>query len=247
MDYEREPDSDMAGAPTESEIQPNGEGQTADSEGQTEGLGATDASQPGEPVPTSAEWPATDLVGSADAAADARADLGVPTGATEDASTMEAVAQEPLDVGDDSDAPIHLDDTPVIADAPHIAETPQAAAKMPQHVRGENVNLGQGGVQSIKASSVTLSQGGAGRVRADEMTVQQGGVGMARAGNLTLQSGSSAFAVVADEATVEEGANTFLVVSRSFSGDVRPTIDWRTGLAFGAGLGLVLSILRRLR
>ena len=213
MDYEREPDSDMAGAPTESEIQPNGEGQTADSEGQ-----------------------------NAD-----RADLGVPTGATDDASTMEAVAQEPLDVGDDSDAPIHLDDTPVIADAPHIAETPQAAAKMPQHVSGENVNLSQGGVQSIKASSVTLSQGGAGRVRADEMTVQQGGVGMARAGNLTLQSGSSAFAVVADEATVEEGANTFLVVSRSFSGDVRPTIDWRTGLAFGAGLGLVLSILRRLR
>lgn len=230
MDYEREPDSDMAGAPTESEMEPNAEAQAAESESQTattEGMpeppSATDASAQGALVAASPEWPAADLVGSADAAA----------GATVD----EATAEGPLDVGDDSDAPIHLDDTPSAADALQ-ADVPQADA---------NVNLSQGGVQSIKASSVTLSQGGAGQVRADEMTVQQGGVGMARAGNLTLQSGSSAFAVIADEATVEEGANTFLVVSRSFSGDVRPTIDWRTGLAFGAGLGLVLSILRRLR
>jgi len=79
------------------------------------------------------------------------------------------------------------------------------------------------------------------------MSIEQGGVGLARVKNLTLGAGSSAFAVVADQATVEEGSNTFLVVSRSFSGDVRPTIDWRGALAFGAALGFVLSLLRRRR
>ena len=72
-------------------------------------------------------------------------------------------------------------------------------------------------------------------------------MGLARVENLTLGSGASAFAVVADQATVEEGSNAFLVVSQTLNGDVRPTIDWRGALAFGAGLGLVLSILRRIR
>lgn len=149
--------------------------------------------------------------------------------ATSDAQAAEAASE----AYDDSDAP-------VVADA---AATPQ----MDAHIRADHVTLSQGGAQTIEAQSVKLSQGGAGQVRADEMTVEQGGVGLARVGNLKLGSGASAFAVLADEATVEEGSTTFLVVSRSLNGDVRPTIDWRTALAFGAGLGLALSILRRLR
>lgn len=151
---------------------------------------------------------------------------GRPGTDTPIATMYEALSGEPAEIGDDSDAPIHLDESPVGA---------------------ETVNLSQGGVQSIEATSVSLSQGGAGSVRADSMTVEQGGVGLARTGKLTLGSGASAFAVVADEATVQEGANTFLVVSRSFSGETRPTIDLRSALAIGAGIGLVLSIFRRRR
>jgi hypothetical protein len=139
------------------------------------------------------------------------------------------------DTGDDSDAPI-------------LAEAAEAAAAtVASQVRAESVNVSQAGVQSIEADSVNINQGGAGNVRAESMTVDQGGVGLARVGNLTLGSGSSAFAVVADEATVEQGANTFLVVSRSFKGEVQPTVDWRAALAFGAGIGLLLSIFRRRR
>ena len=72
-------------------------------------------------------------------------------------------------------------------------------------------------------------------------------MGLARVNNLKLGDGASAFAVLADEATVEEGSNAFLVVSRHVNGDVQTTVDWRAALAFGAGLGLVISILRRLR
>jgi hypothetical protein len=168
-------------------------------------------------IPTPPEWPAADLTAGRD--------------------------DEPEDLGDDSDAPVQLDDEKTQLEAP--AETAPATAS--GLLQAENVNLSQGGVQSVEASTVTLSQGGAGQVRAETMSVEQGGVGMARVSTLTLGSGASAFAVVADKATVEEGSNAFLVISRSFSGDTKPTIDWRGAMAFGAGLGLVISILRRIR
>lgn len=131
-----------------------------------------------------------------------------------------------LDAGDDSDAPVEL-----------------GAA-----ITGsEQVSLSQSGVQSIDAATVTLSQSGAGQVRADTMSVEQSGVGVARVGTLTMGSGASALAVIADTATVQEGSTAFVVVSRSLRGDARPTVDWRGALAFGAGLGLAISILRRIR
>ena len=144
-------------------------------------------------------------------------------------------APEPVDPGDDSDAPIELGDGE------------QAPAPMADHVHGETVNIKQGGAQTVDATTVTINQGGAGRVNADTMTLDQGGVGIAHTNTLTLGSGATAFAVFAKEATVEEGANALFLVARSFAGDVQPTVDWRSALAFGAGLGLVLSIIRRLR
>ena len=167
------------------------------------------------------EWPAVDLGAAADA--DTNESTADAAATAEDATTVDELG----DPGDDSDAPVHLDDDGVM--------------------RGESVNLSQGGVKSIEATNVTFSQGGAGQVRAEQMSMEQGGVGLARVENLTLGSGASAFAVVADQATVEEGSNAFLVITRTLSGDVRPTIDWRGAMAFGAGLGLVLSILRRIR
>jgi hypothetical protein len=182
-----------------------------------------------ESAPRPPEWPAADLVPSDDASVVGETAATAAPASDEIAATYAAATAEPDDLGDDSDAPIQMDDA------------------LPQHVRGDNVNLSQGGVQSIDASTVTLSQGGAGQVRADSMSVEMGGVGLARVSTLTLGNGASAFAVVADTATVEEGSNAFLVVTRSLSGNVRPTIDWRGALALGAGMGLVMSILRRLR
>jgi len=143
--------------------------------------------------------------------------------AERDIAAAYAASAESTDMGDDSDAPVLTDDA------------------------ADEVNMSEAGVQSINAKTVTFSQGGAAQVRAEEMNVSQSGVGLARVGNLTLGDGASAFAVVADEATVESGSNAFLVVARSFNGETRPTIDWRTAAAFGAGLGLVISIFRRIR
>lgn len=136
---------------------------------------------------------------------------------------------------DDSDAPVTLDDesrpgVPVMAD-----------------VRADNVTLSQGGAQSIEAHTVSITQGGAGRVRADAVTVNQGGIGLAQAEQLTVAPQASAFAVVADEAMVQPGANIFLLISRKVSGEVRPVLDWRGVVALLLGFGLVLLVLRRAR
>jgi hypothetical protein len=138
----------------------------------------------------------------------------------------ETIAQSDLD---DSDAPIRLDDLE------------------PDVIRGENVTVHQGSAQSIEASTVSITQGAAASVNADELSVEQGGVALARAGQFTVKADSSAFAVYAENATVEEGANVFLLISPSVSGEVRPVLDWRAALAIGGGFALAISILRRLR
>ncbi len=145
---------------------------------------------------------------------------------------------------DDSDAPIRLDD--LAPDAEAGAET-VAVGPGTEPIRAESVSVYQSGAQSIEAATVSITQGGAAQVKADHLSVSQGGVALARAQQLTVQSESSAFAVYAENATVEEGANVFLLISPSVSGEVRPVLDWRAALAIGGGFALVLSILRRLR
>lgn len=112
-------------------------------------------------------------------------------------------------------------------------------------VRAEHVEISQGNASSIDATTVTLQQGGVGSIRATDVSVNQGGVGLARAGTLRMEGGASAFAVVADDATIGEGSNLFLLLARQASGDVRPMLDWRAAAAFGVGLGLAMRLLRR--
>lgn len=113
------------------------------------------------------------------------------------------------------------------------------------HVRAERVEISQGGANSIEATTVSLEQGGAVRVNAEQMSVGQGGVLLARTDTLKLDQGASGFAVIADRAEIREGSSVFMLFARSVTGDMRPMLDWRAGLAFGAGLGLVLRLFRR--
>ena len=225
MDFEREPGSDLAsGLPDEH----------ADESPTVADAASADAADDQQSADSADTPPAR-----ADPAVEAHhedGDAAWPAADLVGTAPAEETAEETADPGDDSDAPIELGDA-----------SPAAPGALPDHVHGETVNLKQGGVQTIDASTVTITQGGAGRVNSDTMTLDQSGVAIARTNTLTLGSGASAFAIVANHATVEEGANAFILVSRSFEGDVQPTIDWRTALGFGAGLGLVLAIIRRLR
>lgn len=113
-------------------------------------------------------------------------------------------------------------------------------------VRADHVEISQTGAQTVDANTVSISQGGAAQVRAQQVTVSQGGIGLARAGKVELNEGSSAFALIADEARLDAGANVVLLVARETSGDVRPLLDLPTALAIGAGFGLAVTLLRRL-
>jgi hypothetical protein len=107
------------------------------------------------------------------------------------------------------------------------------------------VSITQGGARDIEATTVTINQGGAGSIRAEELSISQGGVGLARADHLTLQEGGNAFAVIAEDATLDPEASVFLLIAGSAKGDVRPVLDWRSAAALGAAFALVLGILRR--
>lgn len=118
-------------------------------------------------------------------------------------------------------------------------------SEVPEQIRADRVEISQGGAGSIEADTVSLQQGGAGRVNAREMSVSMGAVGLARADSLRLQNGASGFAVVSQQASVEEGASVFMLVARNVTGDIRPVLDWRAAAAFGLAFGLVLRVLRR--
>jgi hypothetical protein len=51
--------------------------------------------------------------------------------------------------------------------------------------------------------------------------------------------------MLAAEVTVERTTAVGILIARRVEGTVRPVLDWRGALAFGAGLGLLLGILRR--
>ena len=152
----------------------------------------------------------------------------------------------------DSDRPLSVDDSdaPVIDE---LGEDVRGAESVDIHNGGARdidattVSITQGGARDIDATTVTINQGGAAKVRADQLTVSQGGVALAQTDSVTLQQGGSAFAVIADEATLDPQSSVFLLIAGTTNGDVRPVIDWRAAAAFGAGFALVLGLMRRAR
>ena len=144
---------------------------------------------------------------------------------------------------DDSDAPVVDDVGRDLHDAGNVDIRNGGA----RDIDATTVSITQGGARDIEATTVTINQGGAASVRADQLTISQGGVAVARADKVTLQEGGSAFAVIADEATIDPESSIFLLIAGSTNGDVRPVIDWRAAAAFGAGFALVLGLIRRAR
>jgi hypothetical protein len=113
-------------------------------------------------------------------------------------------------------------------------------------VRAERVEISQGGANMVQAQTVTITQGGAGQVRARAVTITQGGIGVARTDRAEFGQGSGAFAVLATDASIEKGANVFVLFAARTSGDAKPLVDLRAALAIGVGFAVVTALLRRL-
>ncbi len=140
---------------------------------------------------------------------------------------------------DDSDAPVRLEDGPANG---HMPDGMDANGD----VHAQNVNLSQGGARDIQATTVSITQGGAAQVHAEQMSLSQGGAAIVHADNFTLNEGGTAFAVMSDQATVNEGSNVLLLVAGEVHGDARPLLDWRSALALGGGLVIAWRLIRRI-
>jgi hypothetical protein len=138
----------------------------------------------------------------------------------------------------------------------------------------DSISLHQGGMSIANAESIDITQGGIGRARAGGIAVSQGGVGLAQADNVSLERGfigaaigqetrllqSMSNVVMGGETTVDQslvgtmvsGSVTVrqpsaigVLIAGRVEGSVRPILDWRGAIAFGAAYALVRAILRR--
>jgi hypothetical protein len=137
-----------------------------------------------------------------------------------------------------------------------------------------SISLHQGGMSIANADTIDITQGGIGRARAGGIAVSQGGVGLAQADSVALERGmigaafgqetrllqSMSNVVMGGETTVDQslvgtmvsGSVTVrqpsaigILIAGRVEGSVRPILDWRGAIAFGAAYALVIAILRR--
>jgi hypothetical protein len=137
-----------------------------------------------------------------------------------------------------------------------------------------SISLHQGGMSIANAETIDITQGGIGRARAGGITVSQGGVGFAQADNVSLERGvigaafghqtrlvqSMSNVVMGGETTVDQSlvgtmvggsiavrqpSAIGLLIAGRVEGSVRPILDWRGAIAFGAAYALVIAFLRR--
>ncbi|MEP7360775.1 MAG: hypothetical protein ABI744_04270 [Chloroflexota bacterium] len=147
---------------------------------------------------------------------------------------------------DDSDAPVDLGDSSKEFGLGNAGAHLRDGMDANGDVRAENVTLSQGGARDIQATTVSITQGGAAQVHADQMSLSQGGAAIVHADSFTLNDGGTAFAVMADQATVNEGSNVLLLIAGEVNGDARPLLDWRSALALAGGLVIAWRLIRRI-
>ena len=95
--------------------------------------------------------------------------------------------------------------------------------------RGERVSVELGALGVGLGRDVRLTQGIARNLLGGNVRVEQAAVGAVAAGRVTI------------ERTTAVG----ILLAGRVDGSVRPFLDWRGALAFGAAFGLLLGILRR--
>ena len=125
----------------------------------------------------------------------------------------------------------------------------------------DTVEIRLGGIGSLDADEVLVQWGGIGAARAQRVGVEFGSVGAAMAGEIHVTQGYAA-SVLAREATIEQGfvrtliaqrvhvtrpSAVLVMIAQHVSGEVRPLLDWRGALAFGAAFGLVSGLFRLAR
>ncbi len=130
-----------------------------------------------------------------------------------------------------------------------------------EHATAQQVEVRMGGIGQLEADEVFVSWGGVGAARAKQVGVEFGSVGAALAGELRVSQGSVGVAaareavieqsfvrtLIAQDVRITRPSAVLLLLAARVEGSVRPVLDWRAALAFGAAFGLVSALVRRAR
>ncbi|MDA8204369.1 MAG: hypothetical protein M0Z49_16755 [Chloroflexi bacterium] len=137
------------------------------------------------------------------------------------------------------------------------AGAPAAAAG---HVEAEPKGDRCRGIARVDADHFAMSFGALGMARGREIVIGQAAVGLAAGEDVALHQSfarlvlareearlqmAAAATVAANHVEVGRGAAIAVLIARRVEGDVRPLLDWRGALAFGAAFGLVASVFGR--
>lgn len=77
-------------------------------------------------------------------------------------------------------------------------------------VTGDSVSVTQGGVTHVTAGTVEIQQGGIVNARADDISVRMGGVALARSQRLSVEMGGVGFALAREASLTQGGARTIV-------------------------------------
>jgi hypothetical protein len=150
-----------------------------------------------------------------------------------------------------------MTDTDERAGHEHRLAGAEAQAALEAHATPERVEIRQGSAGRVEASEVSVRQGAIGFVRADRIDVAMGAVGAALGRRVHVRQGfsrlaaardsisleqSGALTVVANRVDVGRQSGVVFLFARNVHGNVRTLFDWRAGLAFGLGAGLVAFV-----
>jgi hypothetical protein len=128
-----------------------------------------------------------------------------------------------------------------------------------EQATAQQVEVRMGGIGQLEADDVFVSWGGIGAARADLVSVEFGSVGAALADELRVSQGSVGFAaardvnveqsfvrtLIAQNVRISRPSAVLLLIAGRVEGSVRPLLDWRGALAFGAAFGLVSALVRK--
>jgi hypothetical protein len=91
-----------------------------------------------------------------------------------------------------------------------------------------------------------VTYGSVGAALADELRVSQGSVGVVAAREAVIEQ-SFVRTLIAQDVRITKPSAVLVLLAARVEGSVRPVLDWRSALAFGAAFGLVSALVRRAR
>jgi hypothetical protein len=159
-------------------------------------------------------------------------------------------------------------------DAPTGADGIELARAGIPEARPRSIALSEGGITTAIADAIDVHQGGIVRATASDIAVATGGIVLAQGETVYLDRGVLGAAIGGEVRVVQSAANLVggrdaivdqsvvatvigaavtirqpsaigVLIAGRVDGHVRPLLDWRGALAFGAVFALISGILRR--